>query len=170
MTSIKEMRTFVDEIAEEWLEWHEGDGTQKSEVLYEVKLGPKEWGFEVLIHPGTLWTQAPIYIEFSSGENSMTTLTLPLRDPMRYEEDEDLLTYPEHKEFAADILFALQESSADYKLEIANRSWIQDRLELPEDTYPFALKKELASNDLDEIRREMFEMADSVGYIASNYA
>jgi hypothetical protein len=173
MTSIKDMRVFVDGVAEEWVEWNqeypsEGQSIQKSDVVSEVKLGPGEWGFEVWIHPGTMWTQAPIYIEFSSGEKSLTTLTLPLRDPMR-NEDADLLTYPEHNEFAADLLLTLQEIAVTYTLEIVTREWIQQKLELPDDTYPYALKAQLATSDFGGLRQEMFEMASTVQYIASNY-
>jgi hypothetical protein len=134
-----------------------------ADVMRETKIGPKVWGFEVWIHPGDTYSNAPLYIVFSDAKpRPFIKLYLPLRDI-----EQELLTYPEDNENASDFLMAA--NSLDYSIEIADAEWIIELLELEEDAMPYCLTATFANSEATEkvLTETIYDMPGAVQYIAS---
>jgi hypothetical protein len=166
MSSINEFRAFVDGLAGVWYSWNDEYGTdyEKGDIIREIKLGPKKWGFEVQIDPSSDWTMTPIYFEYSSEPDSQITIVLPLRRLSL-----DLLTYQEDSEVAAEILMSLGElESGEYGLEIIHREWILDFLELGGEYNPFAITTRVRSEDLKGLTNQIYTgMPKTVQFVAT---
>lgn len=166
MDSVAEVRAMVRDIASVWVAW---GGEYYSEiklgdVLREVKVGPKAWGFEVWIHPGDTYSNAPIYLLFSGAKpRPFVKLFLPLRDA-----EQELLTYPEDNDSASDFLIGA--TCVNYSVEIADVDWILEFLELPEDVMPYCLTATFAKSEATDsvIKECIYDMPGAVQYIAFN--
>ncbi len=163
--SVKEIRTFLQGIASVWVAWGVEQDTEikLSEVMREVKLGPKVWGFEVWIHPGDTYSNAPLYVVYSEAKpRPFIKLLLPLRDV-----DQELLTYPEDNESAADFLMTA--TGLNYNVEIADAEWIVELLELEEDVMPYCLTATFAKSEATKkvLGETIYDMPSAVQYIAS---
>lgn len=169
MNSIKQVRDFLDGLTEGWLVWNQSYGTKykKTDIMREVKLGPSTWGFEVMIHPGSEWTNVPIYIEYTSDPSTRITLILPLRNL-----ESELYVYPEDKDLASDFLLCSSnwgyQADRGYEIELVTRDWITEFMDLPEETFPYALKTYISQESPDDLRQEICEeMPNNVQSIAS---
>ena len=165
MDSVKEIRTFLQGIASVWVTWGVEQDTEikLSEVMREVKLGPKVWGFEIWIHPGDTYSNAPLYVLYSEAKpRPFIKLLLPLRDV-----EQELLTYPEDNESAADFLITA--TGLNYNVEIADAEWIVELLELEEDLMPYCLTATFAKSEATKkvLGETIYDMPTAVQYIAS---
>jgi hypothetical protein len=163
--SVNDIRTVLQGIASVWVSWgaEQGSDIKMAEVIRETKIGPKVWGFEVWIHPGDTYSNAPLYIVYSEAKpRPFIKLYLPLRDL-----EQELLTYPEDNENASDFLMAA--TSLDYSIEIADAEWIVELLELEEDVMPYCLTATFANSEATEkvLTETIYDMPGAVQYIAS---
>jgi hypothetical protein len=163
--SVAEVRAMVKDIASVWVAWGGEYNTaiKQGDVLREVKVGPKTWGFEVWIHPGDTFSNAPIYLLFSDIKpRPFVKLFLPLRDA-----EQEILTYPEDNHLASDFLIAA--TSLDYSVEIADADWILEFLELPEEVMPYCLIATFAMSEAAEkvLKDTIYDMPGAVQYISS---
>jgi hypothetical protein len=165
LDSVKDIRAVLQGIASVWVSWgaEQGSDIKMAEVMRETKIGPKVWGFEVWIHPGETYSNAPLYIVYSEAKpRPFIKLYLPLRDV-----EHELLTYPEDNESASDFLMAA--TSLDYSIEVADAEWIVELLELEEDVLPYCLTATFAKSEATEkvLTDAIYDMPGAVQYIAS---
>jgi hypothetical protein len=163
--SVAEVRAIVKDIAAVWVAWGgEYDSEIKLvDVLREVKVGPKAWGFEVWIHPGDVYSSVPLYLLFSDSKpRPFVKLFLPLRDA-----EQEILTYPEDNDLASDFLIGA--TNVNYNVEIADADWILEFLELPEDVMPYCVTATFAKSEASEsvIKECIYDMPSAVQYVTS---